>query len=238
MARRYWPEGAVGKRVKRGRPDDPDTPWMTIVGVVGDVKERSLDAESQFLLYYPHAQFTWDSMWLVTRTRSQPEAIVGAVRDHMRQLDAEVPIYQVRTMQEAIDSSLKQRRFSTFLIGVFAAVALLLSAVGIYGTMALNVTSRLREIAIRMAIGADRAALLQMVITRGLRLAVVGLTLGLIAAFGLTRLLSGFLYGVNPLDVQVFVGASLVLMLTGAIACYVPAHRATRVDPMLALRNE
>jgi putative ABC transport system permease protein len=156
----------------------------------------------------------------------------------MRQLDAEVPIYQVRTMQEAIDSSLKQRRFSTFLIGVFAAVALLLSAVGIYGMMALNVTSRLREIAIRMAIGADRGALLQMVITRGLRLAVVGLALGLIAAFGLTRLLSGFLYGVNPLDVQVFVGASLVLMLTGAIACYVPAHRATRVDPMLALRNE
>jgi putative ABC transport system permease protein len=254
MARQYWPGGAVGRRLKRGRPDDTDNPWMTIVGVVGDVKEQALDGEAEFLLYQPHAQFTWNSMALVartrselvartrselvTRTRNEPTAVVAAVREQLRQLDAQVPIYQVRTMQEAIDSSLKQRRFSTFLIGLFAAVALALSAVGIYGTMALNVGSRLREIAIRMAIGADRRTLLRMVLTRGLRLAFVGLGLGLVAAFGLTRLLSGFLYGVSPLDPQVFVLASLVLVLTGTVACYLPAYRATRVDPMLALRYE
>jgi putative ABC transport system permease protein len=238
MARQYWPGGAVGRRVKRGRPDNADGPWLTIVGVVGDVKEQALDGEAQFLLYYPHAQFSWNSMALVARTRNEPAALVAAVREQVRQLDAQVPIYQVRTMQEAIDSSLKQRRFSTFLIGLFAAVALALSAVGIYGTMALNVGSRLREIAIRMAIGADRRTLLRMVLTRGLRLAFVGLGLGLVAAFGLTRLLSGFLYGVSPLDPQVFVLASLVLVLTGTVACYLPAYRATRVDPMLALRYE
>jgi putative ABC transport system permease protein len=238
MARQYWPEGAVGRRVKRGRPDDGDNPWMTIVGVVGDVKEQALDGEAPFLLYYPHAQFSWNSMTLVARTRHEPTAVVAAVRAQVRDLDAQVPIYQVRTMQEAIDSSLKQRRFSTFLIGLFAAVALLLSAVGIYGTMALIVGSRLREIAIRMAIGADRRTLLRMVLTRGLRLAFVGLGLGLAAAFGLTRLLSGFLYGVSPLDPHVFVLASLVLLLTETVACYLPAYRATRVDPMLALRDE
>jgi putative ABC transport system permease protein len=254
MARQYWPGGAVGRRLKRGRPDDTDNPWMTIVGVVGDVKEQALDGEAEFLLYQPHAQFTWNSMALVARTRSElvartrselvtrartePTAVVAALREQVRQLDAQVPIYQVRTMQEAIDSSLKQRRFSTFLIGLFAAVALLLSAVGIYGTMALNVGSRVREIAIRMAIGADRPTLLRMVLTRGLRLAFVGLGLGLVAAFGLTRLLSGFLYGVSPLDPQVFALASLVLFLTGTVACYLPAYRATRVDPMLALRDE
>ncbi len=238
MAQRYWPDGAVGKRVKRGRPDDPESPWMTIVGVVGDVKERSLDGDSQFTLYYPHPQFTWNTMALVARTRGEPAAIVAAVREHVRQLDSEVPIYQVRTMEEAIDSSLKQRRFSTFLIGLFAAVALVLSAVGIYGTMALNVTNRLREIAIRMAIGAGRRTLLGMVLTRGLRLAVAGLAVGLVAALGLTRYLSSFLYGVSPLDAQVFVAASAILMLTGAVACYLPAYRATRVDPMLALRDE
>jgi putative ABC transport system permease protein len=239
MAKRFWGEqSALGRRIKTGRPDETDNPWMTVVGVVGDVREKGLDVEAEFTTYLPHATNAWNSMALVARTRGEPAALTSAVRELVRQLDAEIPIFGVRTMQEAVDSSLKQRRFSTFLIGLFAVVALALSAVGIYGTMALNVGSRVREIAIRMAVGASRGEVLKMILGRGFRLAVIGLVGGLLASAGLTRLLAGFLYGVGPLDGQVFALASVILLAAGLLACYLPARRATRIDPIEALRYE
>jgi len=235
MARRYWPnEDPIGKQVGNGRPDG----WVPVVGVVGDVRHMSLAQEPDAEIYYPFAQSPQPAMSLALRTSSDPLRFAPALRQAVLEIDREQPVSRVASMEQTLAGSLAAKRFSTVLLGIFAVVALVLATIGIYGVISFSVTRRTHEIGIRMALGARGADVLRMVVLRGTLLALLGVFVGLAAAFALTRVIGSLLYGVRATDTLIFSAVSLLLIAVAALASYLPARRAARVDPMVALRYE
>ena len=241
FARRYWPGGeAVGKRIKYG-PADSNQPWMTVVGVVDNVKFVNLrhDLDAFPVVYAPLLQSqVVINLNVIARARGNPAGMTATIRDEIQRFDSAMPVYNIATMQERLSDQADETRSYTLLMGLFAALALLLSVVGIYGVMSYMVTERTREIGIRMALGASRGDVLRLVITQGMALAVSGIVIGLGGAFALTRFMESLLYGVSATDTATFAALSLALAGVAALASYIPARRATRVDPMVALRHE
>ena len=237
FARDFFNGDPAGKRFKIGAPGSA-RPWMQAVGIVADVKADGLDAETVPEMYLPLAQNTGAAMTLVARTTGDPSGSVAAVRREVQSIDKDQPVYNVRTMQQLLGASIAQRRFNMLLLGAFAAIALLLAASGLFGVMAYTVSQRTHEIGLRLALGAQTRDVLRLVVGNGMALAVSGVAAGLAAAFGLTRLMTSLLFGVTPTDAGTFVGVSVVLLAVALLACYIPARRATKVDPLVALRYE
>jgi putative ABC transport system permease protein len=236
-ARRFWPsEEVLGKRL--GFEDEGRDVWGEVVGIVGDVKHERLDAEAKPEVYFPYRQYPKNFMSLVVRTSSDPAGMIAGVREQVLAVDRDQPVFDIMTMEQRISKSVAQSRFIMLLLGLFSALALLLAAVGIYGVMAYVVAQRTHEIGIRMALGAQRSDVLKLVVGQGMILAFVGVVLGLVAAFALTRLMSSLLYGVTATDPLTFGGVAVILSAVALLATIIPARRATRVDPMEALRYE
>jgi putative ABC transport system permease protein len=235
-ARRYWPnESAVGKRIITMVEKTP----REIVGVVGEVKQWGLESPLAVpAIYIPHQQLTWPVTTIAIRTDTEPLALVSAVRGEVQALDKDLPVYDIKSMRQRLADSIAERRFTLILLGTFAALALTLAAIGIYGVMNYSVTQRTREIGIRMALGAARKNVLWLIVGRGLLLTLVGVGVGLGAAYGLTRLLVSLLFGTSATDPTTFIVIAVVLTGVALGACFVPARRATKVDPMVALRYE
>ncbi len=238
MAAQLWPgEDAVGKRLRTGGADS-DTPWLTVVGVVGRVKQYTLDADSRIAMYFPHTQYPVRAMNVVVRGREDPSTLTSAVRAEVRALDPDLPIYGVRTMTQRVDDSLAARRFSMLLLTLLAAIALGLATIGVYGVMAYLVNQGVRELGIRMALGATPGAILRLIVGQGLSVALAGVTLGLLGALAVTRLMSSLLFGVEAHDPITFSTMALLLTLVAGAATALPAFRAARIDPMVSLRSE
>lgn len=237
LARKYWPNSdAIGRRLRYTGPLDKN-PWLQVVGVVQDVKhELNLPVTPDF--YVPHAQDAWASMVLVAKTRVEPAAMAAPIQQQVWAIDKDQPVFDVLTMREVRGTSLALYSFSSVMLGIFGGVALLLAAVGIYGVMAYGVTQRTHEIGIRMALGARGRDVLQLVVKNGMTLALIGVVVGLAGAWALTRFLTSLLVGVSPTDALTLAAVSFCLLVVALLACYAPARRATRVDPMVALRNE
>jgi len=234
FAQRFWPvENPVGKHVWF----DPKKP-MTIVGVVGTVKQYGLDNEGKIVVYFPHQQNADNGMFLVARTASNPAALSAAIVGQIHAVDSKVAVYEVRTMQDRLYASLARQRFSTAMLGAFALFALILAAVGVYGVMAYLVSQSTHDIGLRMALGAQPANIVGMVMRQGMKLAAFGIAAGLIGAAALTRVMAGLLFGVSATDVPTFAAVTLLLALIALLATYIPARRATGVDPIVALREE
>ena len=237
LAQKYFPnEDPVGKRLDVAMFDQPF--WAQIVGVVGNVRYDSLIEESPPAVYFPHPDLTYSFMTLVIRTDREPAALAPAVQREIRSLDPNQPISDLRTMNQVMSEWVARSRFNTLLLGLFAGLATLLSAVGIFGVMNYSVALRTRELGLRLAIGAQPRQVLLLVLRQGLLLTVIGVVLGLAAAFALTRLLSGLLFGVQAVDLSTFTTISLLLTIVSLLACYLPARRAMRIDPLRALRYE
>jgi putative ABC transport system permease protein len=239
FARRYWPnENAVGKRIRLGG-SDPKAPLLTVMGVVGRVKMEGLSQDSRRVQgYFPFAQMGFSGMTVIAKASGDPNQLIAALREQVKALDPNQPIYNIRTMNEIRDESVAPERLNLTLLSLFAAIALLLAIVGIYGVMSYTVTQRTHEIGIRMAIGAQPRDVFRMVLGQGMTLALIGVAIGLLGAFGLTRLMASMLFGVEPTDPTTF--AAIAALLTGValVACYVPGRRATKVDPVVSLRYE
>jgi len=242
MARTFWPgQNAVGKRVKAGAPDNQTVPWLTVVGVVGDVRLVDLIRTPRPAMYVPASQdrATGDVLrdWIV-RLSGDPTAIVPSVRSAVWSVDPTLPVTRVQTMNQAKSASTASQQFTLLLVGTFAALALILAAVGLYGVTAYNVSQRTRELGIRVALGARRATLLRLVLAHGAKLTLIGLAIGMAAALALTQVMSTLLFGVGVRDPMTFVGVAVLLLAVSLVASFVPARRATRVDPVIALRTE
>jgi putative ABC transport system permease protein len=239
LARRFWPtEDPLGKQIRFGEPGDPA---YTIVGVVGDIKHLGLDAEEGAVIYQPHAQkrFPWLRwMTFVVRTDADPSQMIAAVRSRLLEVDTEQPVYDISTLDDLLARTLAQPRFALLSLGLFGCLALLLAGIGIYGVMSFAVSQRTHEIGIRLALGAQSRDVLRMVIGEGMRLATVGVALGLIGALLLTRMMKSLLFGVGATDPTTFAFISLLILGVALLACYLPARRAMKADPMIALRND
>jgi putative ABC transport system permease protein len=237
LARKHFPnEDPIGQRLDVAMFE---TPVVTeIVGVVGNVRYDSLIDEAPEAVYFPHPELAYPFMTLVLRTDGDPTAFAPAVQREIRSLEPNQPVSDVRTMDQVMSEAVARSRFNTLLLGLFAGLATLLSAVGIFGVMNYSVALRTREIGLRLAVGAQPRQVLLLILKQGLMLTVVGVGLGLLAAFALTRLLTGLLFGVEAVDATTFATISLLLVLVSLLACYLPARRAMRIDPMLALRYE
>ena len=235
MANRFWPHGdAIGKRIRR----TDDSPWITIVGVVGVVKEYGLDTETRMVVYYPHAQSPLGTMYMVARTTTDSSSTIDAMVRQVNALNPDVPVYDIATMEQRVQDSMARQRFAMTMLGGFAGFAMILAAIGIYGVMSFLVTQGTADIAIRVALGARRASILSLVFRQGMVLACLGMVAGVIGAFGLTRLMNSLLFGVKPTDPLTFFSVLALLLLVALLACLVPAGRAMRIDPMTALRTE
>jgi predicted permease len=238
LARLYWPNGdAVGKRVRHGG-DTTAGGWMTIVGIVPNVRHESLAEEPSLQVYEPFAQGTPWTMYLVVRVVSDPEALLPALRAQVAAIDPEIPLYEVRTMEQAVSRSLATRRLTNVLLAAFATAAFVLAAIGIYGVIAIGVAARTREFGVRMALGARSANVLVLVLRRGVLLAAVGIGIGLLGAVWAVRFLRGLLFGVSAFDLPTFAIATAVLGVIALVACLIPARRATVADPLTALRAD
>src|SRR6266545_628102 len=246
LQRRYFPnEDPVGKRVTTlarqygplGRVM-PASLEMEIVGVVGNEKNSSLSKTAEPAVYFSHRQFSYRSMSVVVRAQAAPLSLVNAVQNEVWALDRNLPVSNIKTMEQRLGESIAQPRFNALLLGLFAALALLLAAVGVYGVISYTVRQRTHEIGVRMALGASAGDILKMVVGQGLTLTLTGVSLGLLGSFGLTRLISGLLYGVGATDPLTFIAMPALLALAALLACYIPARRATKVDPMVALHYE
>jgi putative ABC transport system permease protein len=237
FARRYFPgEDAIGKLLNIG---DPQTsPWRMIVGIVKDVRHEGLDTEAYPQMYAPLAQVSRRAMTLVARTSREPLSLVPNVRQELSGLDKDQPLYNVRTMEQVLAQSISRQRFQMLLIAIFASVGLVLASVGIYGVISYSVTQRTHEIGIRMALGAQGRDVLRMIIGQGMLLTLIGVGVGLAVAFLLTRVMASLLYGVSATDPLTFIAVSVLLTLVALLACFIPARRAMKVDPMEALRYE
>jgi predicted permease len=242
MAKRYWPgEDPIGKQVGVGMTR---IPARTIVGVVADIKQvslREVPAPAMFVPYTQNEIKTWPSMQAMqyaVRTQADPDSIAGSIREAVHSIDSDLPIANFATLTTLVDSSLTADRFAMLLLGAFGMLALILSAIGMYGVISYSVTQRIPEIGIRIALGARRAQMLVMVLGQACRLASAGIAIGLIAALTTTRLMTRFLYGVQPTDPTTFAAVSFLLLVVALLACYVPARKAMKVDPMIALRYE
>jgi putative ABC transport system permease protein len=233
-ARRYYGGNAVGKRLKIGS----DSPFSEIVGVVRNAKYRNLREQSLPFIYIPLGQEHHAGMVLMVRTAGDPAALVASVRSEMRALNKDVPVFSVQTMEERIGGQLAADRMIAVLLSVFAGGALLLAAIGIYGVMGYAVAQRTHEIGIRIALGAEQRDILRLVLGQGVLLILIGAGIGLVLAFAATRVLQSLLFGVSATDPLTFAVVLLVLVGVALLACYLPARRATKVDPLVALRYE
>jgi putative ABC transport system permease protein len=242
MAREYWPgEDALGRRFKMGGPDD-DTPWITVVGIAADVRQMGVDEPVKAEMYVPYAQTT-SQQWfaprdLVIRTTGDPTSLTSAVRNEIREVDPNQPVSNVRTMDEVLGEETSSRRVGMVLLTAFAMLALLLASVGIYGLLSYTVVQHTPEIGVRLALGARPRDILVMILRRGMALALAGTAVGLVSALALARLISSLLFGVASADPATFAGVPALLLAVALVACYVPARRAARVDPNVALKYE
>ena len=243
MARQYWPgENAIGRRFKLGDPNDKESPWRQIVGIVADIRQMGLDEPVKAEMYFPYQQVKDEPFYtprdLVIRTSGDTSSLVGAVRGVVREVDPDQPISNVATMAELLGTEASQRRMGMIMLVAFAGLALLLASIGIYGVLAYFVTQHTNEIGLRMALGATRTNILLLVLRKGMGLTLLGVAIGIAVAFAATRLMSSLLFGVKAADPLTFMTVPLLLALVALLACYLPARRATKVDPLVALRYE
>ena len=240
LARQHFPDvNPIGKRINFGNRDAQGQPvWWEIVGVAADVRNLELREEASPELYTSALQDTWNAMSLVVRTTVEPASLAPDIRRIVAEVDKSAPVSEVKTMEHIVDEAVTQPRFNLFLLGLFGSIALLLSAAGIYGVTAYAVTQRTHEFGIRMALGAQVGDVMRLILGQGMLVIGIGVVIGLVASFALTRLMSSLLYGVSSTDPVTFVGITVVLTLVALVACYIPARRATRVDPLVALRYE
>jgi len=239
MARRFWPaEDPIGKRFTPGDPTRPDQ-WIQVIGVVNDIRQVELTAQPPPQMYLTYEQVGFfPPRYLVVNTDVEPESLVASVRQAVWEVDKDQPVSSIATMEEVLSVSIARQRFSMLLLAIFAAVALALAAVGIYGVMSYSVTQRTHEIGIRMALGAQTGAVLKLAVGYALKLVLAGVVIGLVVAFALTRIMSSLLFGVTPTDPTTFGLISLILLVVALVASYIPARRATKVDPVIALRYQ
>lgn len=237
-ARLFAGQDPLGKRISIALSSGQQTQWQTIIGIVGDVRHLSLDVEPRPELYYHTNTSPPFGPVVVIRTTADPRRIISSVRAKVRELDRDLPVSHINTMEQLVTQSVAQRRFGMLLLGIFAVLAVLLAGVGIYGVMSYSVTQRTQEMGVRMALGAQAADVLKLVVRNGMTLAFIGVSLGLVGAFALTRLMARLLFEVSPTDVLTFAVVPLVLIGVALFACYIPARRATKVDPLKALRYE
>jgi len=239
MAQQLWPgQDAVGKRFHIGGIDDTSAPWITVVGVVGRVKQYTLDTDSRIAFYLPHTQFAVRAMNVVVRTTNDPAALTGAVKQQLHEFDPNLPLYNVITMNQRVQLSLARRRFAMLLLAGFAAISLVLASIGIYGVLAYLVSQGTREIGIRMALGATRTAIIRLVLRNGIALALTGVATGVVSALLLTRLMQSLLFGVSAGDPLTFCAVPLLLLSIAVLATTIPARRAAQVDPAECLRYD
>jgi putative ABC transport system permease protein len=234
FARRYWPnEDPIGKRFRIG---DNRNPYGTVIGMVGDVRSLSLDQEPRPAFYVSYGHYNLPALTVVVRT-SGPEAMSAVLRAQVHALDHDLPVYNLSSMEQIISTAVGQPRFQTLLLGLSSVVALLLAAIGIFGVMAYTVTQRTHEIGLRMALGARPRDMLRHVLRQGMKLVLIGGTLGLAGAVVAARALESMLVGVSPGDPLTFAAVTVLLALVGFAACWIPTRRATKVDPLIALRH-
>jgi putative ABC transport system permease protein len=236
LARRYFPnENPIGKRITLGLPRPP---WLTIVGVVKDIPHRGLESKAEpdwFLSYLDQPR---RHGYLMARSSSDPASLAAAIRSQVSAIDKDQPVTAIRTMNEVIASTTAPRRFNTLLLAIFAAVALALAATGIYSVISYSVTQRTQEIGVRIALGAQPGDVIRLILKQGLTLTLIGVAAGLLSALAAARVMTGLLYGVTATDPATFVAISLLLVIVATLACYLPARRAARVEPITALRCE
>jgi putative ABC transport system permease protein len=236
FADRHFPDrDPIGQGIDIGNGSDG---FYEIVGVVGNVRDASLDTNPAPTMYVPYMQDPFSGMWVVARTTGEPRALAAAVRQTVQGIDHSLPAFAMTPLATAVSDSIAQRRFSMLLLGLFALIALFLAAVGLYGVVAYSVSQRTQEIGLRMAIGAQRGDVLRMVVGGGMKLAVVGVAIGIACALALAEFVATMLFEVKPFDPASYSVTALVLLAVAALACYVPARRAMRVDPIVALRQE
>jgi predicted permease len=235
LAERFWPnEYPIGKRLQRGKSGV----WRTVIGVISDAKEHNAEKEPPIAVYYPAEQVIARSMYLVIRANADPAPMTAAIIKEIQAVDPEMPVYDVGSMDQRLRDFLAGRRFATLLLGVFAAIAVILASIGVYGVMAYSVNQRTHEIGVRVALGASPRDGLGLIVRQGMMLTLAGAATGLLVAFGLTRLMTKMLFGVSATDPLTFVSVTVLLVGVALMACFVPARRATKVDPMVALRVE
>jgi len=243
MARKFWPgQDPIGQRIWVGKPMGPamsEPAPRQIVGIVGDIRESALADASGQTIFIPYTQTKWnDSESFLVRVRAAPLISLPAVREALRNVDPAEPLTQIRTMDQVVSGSLKDWRFHATLLGIFGALALIIAAIGVYGVISYSIAQRMHEIGVRMALGAQRRDVLRLVLSQGASVALAGIVVGVLAALGSTRLMASLLYGVTPTDPVTFAAVALFLLIVALLACYIPARRAMRVDPMIALRYE
>jgi putative ABC transport system permease protein len=235
LAKRHFPgESPLGKRIKVDMMDDPA--WCEIVGVVGDIRTRSVEAPIEPMVYWPHPELVFSNMTLVMRSDGDPAALFQPVRTAVRDLDPDLPMAGLKTMNEWMADSIARARFSTLLLAIFGSVAFALAVIGIYGVLSYAVALRTHEIGIRMALGAQPSDVVRLVLVDGLRLTAIGLAIGLVAAVLLNGLLTSLLYGVTGTDLPTYAAAAALFLAVSALACALPARRAVTVEPVIALR--
>jgi putative ABC transport system permease protein len=235
MARRLWPgDDPIGKRILF----NPQGPPTEVVGVVSDVKWAGLEVPDDMATYVPFAQEPFDHMVIVARGATEQTNLAGAMKELVQTIDKEVPVHDIKTLKQFRDKTLSGHRFNLLLLSIFAGVALLLAAIGTYGVISYSVAERTQEIGLRLALGAARSDVIALVVGQSAKLAFIGVAFGLAGAFALTRVLESLLYQVKPTDPATFAAVSAFLLIVSVVAAYVPAKRAARIDPMVALRYE